>query len=404
MNPTVRSVRNFLVSLKLTVVLLALGLVLVFAATLDQVNLGIWGIQEKWFRAFVVFQPVGRAIVPLFPGGYTIGGLLLLNLIAAHIYRFKLTWQKLGIQLAHLGVILLLVGELLSGLWQEEYSMRCDPGEPKNYSESQRDTELVIIDTTDAKFDEVVAIPEKILARQEAVQHAKLPFRVVVKEFFPNAGLDMRKPDSKAPAQATLGLGLSIAATQEPLTYKQNERNVPAASIELVAASGSLGTWLVSPRFSAADSPPFLKSPQAITHEGHTYKIALRFARAYKPFSLTLLKFSFDRYAGTNTPKNFSSKLRLTTPDGRDDREVLIYMNNPLRYGGLTFYQADYDHEKELYTVLQVVRNPSWLLPYVACAVMTLGLIWQFGFHLVGFIEKRSAKGAPAEKGKSQTG
>jgi cytochrome c biogenesis protein ResB len=132
--------------------------------------------------------------------------------------------------------------------------------------------------------------------------------------------------------------------------------------------------------------------PQRIEHAGRTYTIALRFARAYKPFSLTLLKFSFDRYAGTEIPKNYSSRVRLNTPDGHDDREVLIYMNNPLRYGGFTFYQADYDHEKEQYTILQVVRNPSWLLPYIACGLMTLGLIVQFGIHLVAFIEKRRAR------------
>ena len=49
MNDVTRQFRDFFVSLKLTVVLLALSLILVFAATLDQVNLGIWGVQEKYF-------------------------------------------------------------------------------------------------------------------------------------------------------------------------------------------------------------------------------------------------------------------------------------------------------------------------------------------------------------------
>ena len=103
--------------------------------------------------------------------------------------------------------------------------------------------------------------------------------------------------------------------------------------------------------------------------------------------------FSHDKYAGTDIPKNFSSRLRLTTPDGRDDREVLIYMNNPLRYAGLTFYQASFDNNDRT-TILQVVRNPSWLIPYIACAVMTLGLVWQFGIHLVGFVGKRRVSAA----------
>ncbi len=378
MNDTVRQFRDFFVSLKLTVVLLAFGMVLVFAATLDQVNLGVWAVQEKYFRSFFVMMKAGEIPIPVFPGGYFIGGLLLINLTAAHVYRFKFEWRKAGIQLTHAGLILLLVGELLSGLWQEDFSMRIDEGETKNYAESYRQNELAITDISDPKFDEVVAIPESFLARGDEIQNAKLPFRVVVKAYYPNAALIQRSADSP-PNLATAGFGRNVAAMPQPLTYKQDERNTPAAFIELVGPSGSLGTWLVSTQ------APF---PQQFDAAGKTWKIALRPERAYKPFSLTLKKFNHDVYAGTDIPKNFSSQLHLATPDGRDDRDVLIYMNNPLRYAGLTFYQASFDNNDHT-TILQVVRNPSWQLPYIACIVMTLGLVWQFGIHLVGFIGKR---------------
>ena len=74
-------------SLRLTVVLLLLSIVLVFAATIDQVHLGVWGVQEKYFRSFFVFLKVpGTAFFfPVFPGGYLLGGVLIVNLIAAHI-------------------------------------------------------------------------------------------------------------------------------------------------------------------------------------------------------------------------------------------------------------------------------------------------------------------------------
>jgi hypothetical protein len=64
-------------------------------------------------------------------------------------------------------------------------------------------------------------------------------------------------------------------------------------------------------------------------------------------------------------------------------------MNNPLRYAGLTFYQASFEPDNPDVTILQVVRNPSWLIPYVACGLMTFGLLWQFGIHLIGFVGKR---------------
>jgi hypothetical protein len=40
-------------------------------------------------------------------------------------------------------------------------------------------------------------------------------------------------------------------------------------------------------------------------------------------------------------------------------------------------------------TILQVVRNPGWLTPYLACGIVTAGLIVQFLIHLVGFAGKR---------------
>jgi hypothetical protein len=383
-----RDVRDFFVSIKLTLVLLMFSMVLIFAATLDQVNLGIWAVQEKYFRAFVVYTHVGPFSLPVFPGGYAIGGLLLINLVAAHVYRFAFTWRKAGIQLVHFGLIVLLVGELLTGLWQDDSHLSLNQGETKNYAESFRDFELVVVDVTDPKFDQVIAIPEKLLARKNPIQHPHLPFRVTAKAFYPNSTLISRSPENTAVngEHATSGVGGHITAVPQAVTYAPNERNVPAAIVELAGTEGSMGTWLVSTE---------LAMPQEFTHENRTWRIALRVRRLYQPFSLTLLKFSHDRYAGTEIPKNFSSQVRLTTPDGREDREVLIFMNNPLRYGGVTFYQAGFQNDDRT-TILQVVRNPAWSMPYVACTLMTLGLVMQFGFHLVAFVRKRQPDPANA--------
>ncbi len=52
MTESLRQVRALFVSLKLTVVLLALSIALVFWATLDQTDLGVWGVQQKFFHSF----------------------------------------------------------------------------------------------------------------------------------------------------------------------------------------------------------------------------------------------------------------------------------------------------------------------------------------------------------------
>jgi hypothetical protein len=387
MNDLIRQFRDLFVSLKLTIALLALGIVLIFWATLCQADLGVWGVQRKFFYTVFVLEklPGGDFPFPVFPGGYLIGGLLFVNLLAAHCYRFRLSWRKSGIWLTHLGLILLLVGGFLTSLLQREFQLSLDEGETKNYSESDRESELVVTDTTDPQADGVVAIPESILAAGEPVQDPHLPFRVVPRGYFPNAAVQMRRDAPNAPpSPATSGIGPQIAMTPLPVTYKENERNLPAAYVELIGPDGSLGTWLVSTE---------LGMPQHFDYGGRSWKIALRFERRYLPFSVTLLKFSHDIYPGTDIPKNFSSRLRLTTPGG-GDREALIYMNNPLRAAGLTFYQASFANDDRT-TILQVVRNPGWRLPYVACAMIALGLMIQFGFHLIGFFRKRRALAAP---------
>ena len=87
MPPLLKPVLDFFLSLRLTVVLLTLSMILVFVATLDQVNLGVWAVQQKYFHSFFVAAriPGSDLTIPVFPGGYLIGGLLLINLGVAHL-------------------------------------------------------------------------------------------------------------------------------------------------------------------------------------------------------------------------------------------------------------------------------------------------------------------------------
>jgi hypothetical protein len=175
-----------------------------------------------------------------------------------------------------------------------------------------------------------------------------------------------------------------IAVDAAPRATAQDERNVPTAVIEIVPKEGasSLGTWLVSDALGA---------PQTFSCAGKNWKIAMRVAREYKPYSVTLQKFTHERYAGTDIPKNFASKVTLIDPERNVSRDVLIYMNHPLRYRGETFYQAGFE-PTDTATILQVVHNPSFLAPYVACIIVAAGLLVQFGYHLFGFArQKRTA-------------
>jgi len=126
--------------------------------------------------------------------------------------------------------------------------MRLDQGETKAYSESSRQIELAVIDTTDPKFDDVVAIPTAALEQLGTIQHPKLPFRIHTTTYHQNSLLQMRRQvPNVPPSPADQGFGPQLVVTPLPLTYKQDEQNMPTAVLELAGADGPLGTWLVSP-------------------------------------------------------------------------------------------------------------------------------------------------------------
>jgi hypothetical protein len=376
----VNGIIQFFTSLKLTVVCLGFAIILVFIGTMAQVDLGIHIAQQKYFQSFFIYWSPENSTwrVPVFPGGRLIGGFLFINLIAAHIYRFQMRWNKLGILLLHLGIFLLLLGGLLTELLSVESQMRIREGETKNYSESLNSTELIIVDASQQDLDEVVSIPDGYLGRHKMIQHPRLPFRVNVVKFFSNSTV---VPSKGTPSAVTHGFGKDLIITEMPRVTKQNEMDIPSVIFEIVSTEGSLGTWLCSLE---------LMGRQEFQYQGKRYELQLRQERYYKPYSIKLLDFTHDRYDGTDIPKNFSSKIRLVNAEKKDDREVLIYMNNPLRYEGETYYQSGFERDN-LTTVLQVVRNPGWITPYLACALVALGLVIQFSMHLFKFGRRKDA-------------
>jgi len=375
---------SFFTSLRLTVVLLALGLVLVFWGTMAQVQLGLYQAQNEFFRSFFIYwsPPELGWRIPIFPGGYLIGGLLLANLVVYN-FRFDRSGQrrKAGLVAIHIGVGLLLIGQLLTDVFSTESVLHLRQGETKNYSESSSHFELAVVDKTAPATDQVVAIPQEQLQRRPEIHPPELPFRIRIQTFYGNSLLADKQQAGYTQINTSAGFGAGSWWRELPHEAEMDRRDLPSAIVELLTAQGSLGTYLVSAHFN---------QPQAVTCNGRQYELVLRLERFYKPFNLHLVEFRHDKYPGTDIPKNFSSRVRVQRPDTGEDREVLIYMNNPLRYAGETYYQASFDTDNQG-TVLQVVHNPSWLTPYFSCVLVGLGLIWQFLRHLIEFATKRTA-------------
>lgn len=385
-----RAVTRAMASLRLTVVLLTLAMALIFVGTLAQVRVGVWEAVHTYFRAPIawadpnLFMPPSAPALPFrvpLPGGATIGALLLLNLLAAHAARFRLTARRAGIITLHAGLIVLLVGEFATALLADEGMMSIDEGSTVSYVEDVRSTELAIIDTSEPTSHRVVTVPQAMLARAaaraEPIADTRLPFEIHVESWLPNARL------GKAPAGHRANQGIGLEAAAEPLPTARGvdgaQTDAPAAYLRLTRDGQELGTWLVWAN---------LVAPQRVDTGGLSHGLALRYKRTYKPYALTLLDFRHDTFVGTEVARNFSSRVRLVDPERAVDRETTIWMNNPLRYRGDTLYQASYKPDGSG-TVLQVVRNPGAILPYVACALVSTGLLIHFTAGLSGFLRRR---------------
>ena len=306
-----------------------------------------------------------------------------LVLLAGCVWVFG---RRAGIVLLHGGVALLMFSELWTGLQAQESQMRITEGQTVNYAVDQRSSEVVITDKSDPKQDRVAVVPLGLLkdAGEEVFEDSALPFSLRVVKHFTNSSTRFLQPGEEN--RANRGIGLLKVAEPMPLNSGVGENqgvDVPAVYVELLSKNDrqSLGTYVLSP----------LLIEDTLDHLGKKYEIALQFKRLHKPYSVKLIDFRHDLYLGTGQAKNFSSEVQLIDPKQNVDRTFKIWMNNPLRYGGDTLYQAGFDPENPRSTTLQVMTNSGWMIPYVSCMLVAIGMFAQFGNTFLRFARRETA-------------
>jgi len=414
---------SILASLRLTVILFAFSIGLVFFGTLAQKIDGIGTVVDRYFWSWGVLielQPTFEfckiffglkkdataptwAKIP-FPGGKLIGLLMFINLLAAHITRFRFTWKRTGIWVAHSGILLLFIGEAITREFQVEQRMTIPEGESTNFTVDTRNYELALTTPDSEGNHRVTVVPgsflEKAAKRKERIKSDELPVDIEVLEYMSNSKLEdpasPQKPDGPA-NRATAGIGKDMVALKIPdVSGADLEQKIDLPSVYVTlyekGKDNVIGTYLVSLWFTFN---PFeresTRAKQSAKVDGKEYDLAFRGTRYYKPYSLELVKFKFDKYKGTKAAKNYSSDLVLRDPERGYERDVHIEMNEPMRYRGETYYQSNFDKDTEKTTILQVVRNPGWIIPYVSCGMVTVGLLFHFILYLSQYLVRRKA-------------
>lgn len=400
-----------LASLKFTVILFALSMGLVFFGTVAQRDDDVWRVVYTYFRTWDFVLIPGRVLawpwadvapgstfgkirIP-YPGGWTLGGLLFVNLIAAHIVRFRLRWNRAGIIILHFGIVLMMVGEFLTGKFAVENMMTIRKGETVNFVHDNRAPELAVVDVTDPNRteDDIVAIYLPALKRGK-ISDPLLPFDLEVLEYQPNSDVvEVQPGDAPAVADRGQAKGLVIKKlTPGNGVDTASKIDMPSALVRVKSKDGKdLGTYILSFWMTRGD---------AIEVGDKKYEISLRPKRSYRDFNVFLEDAKERKQPGTEIAKDYSSYIVLNDPAyGVIDRPYHIYMNSPMRYRGEAFFQANMatGPRGEMTTGLQVVRNEInlpiigvlyvWTLPYISCVVVAIGMLIHFGVNLVGFLK-----------------
>ena len=350
--------------------------------------------------------------VPL-PGGYLLGGLLLINLMTSAAFRYQLKFKHAGIWITHSGLALMLISELVTDLTEKESIMIINEGESTNFSKDFHEDEFVLIDESGEETDELLSLPINLLDSKpdnggilgnwfkgdpKALQEINLkdfdsrfPFVLKIKKFYKNADFNTPKEgDQSFTHRNANGRKVQISPIEQPETFRADEMNFRTAIVQLRTtedANETIGEWLASSFFDAAGY-----QPQRFIHREKSYRLEIRRKRYYYDFDMELLDFRFLRYPGTDRPKDFSSDVNIRIP-GEPVRKTRIYMNHPLSLEGNTFFQAGFDSTTETQTRLQVVSNPGSILPYIGVTLVGLGLAVQFAYHLLGFAKRRKKVG-----------
>lgn len=96
------------------------------------------------------------------------------------------------------------------------------------------------------------------------------------------------------------------------------------------------------------------------------------------PFSMRLDRFKMDEVPGTGRPASYESFI--TVQDGNEQKKIHIFMNNPFKSNGYTFYQSSYfqDERGRYHSVLSVNKDPGRPIKYAGALLLVLAMIIHF--------------------------
>ncbi len=122
-------------------------------------------------------------------------------------------------------------------------------------------------------------------------------------------------------------------------------------------------------------------SPLSLLIQGKKVFIEVTKEELTLPFELALTKFKMDKDPGTDSPASYESFVKLFS-DGKSSSHH-VFMNNPMKKEGFTFYQASYskDNNDQYNTTLAVNVDQGRTMKYLGSLMLVFGAIWHYNLN-----------------------
>ncbi len=138
-----------------------------------------------------------------------------------------------------------------------------------------------------------------------------------------------------------------------------------------------------------------LNGPLRLFTANSAYAISYANRAILLDFNLQLANFSVGRYPGTNRAASYESVVTLEEKGARRPDathpvtaqgpqivdNIKISMNEPLKYGGFTFYQSSFQEDESgrpTMSILSVNRDPGRWIKYLGALIIVLGIMHLF--------------------------
>jgi hypothetical protein len=379
-----------------TFTMLLLGL-LTWFATLEQIDNGLYPTLTKYFdwKSFFLLPEIyinGKYVpIPPLPGGYWVCAVLLLNLILGGIVRIRKGWRHYGNLISHFGIIFMLAGGGVAHHFSERGNMAVGEGESSNAAEDYFEYVVEVTEIKDGKAAQIHVIRGQDIddledAKLRTFSLPGLPFNLQLTGYLKNAvpvSANERAPDRQQ------FIADNYFLMEKPKLAKAEEaERFTAACYALIVNND--GTKSVPFILAGASFHPF-----SYRYQDRVFTVDMRKRLWVMPFTLKLDKFTAAFHPGTMRPAKFISNV--TRLENGGEAKATIQMNEPMRYEGLTFFQASYGPpgagpEDKMYSVFEIVKNPADKWPEYSLWIVAFGMAVTFLIKLGSFLAAGSRK------------